>query len=470
MPTLTPTPTPTSTPTQAQLLASIEALQTEQRTNMNNYAAALTLNERTRIMNRMKDNETLRTNLLQSLGAVTGTNAQQAANQATAAKDLTFALLVAEHELKTQGEQLDAVQQSHDGKKRMIELNTYYGKRFMAQADVMKIFIYLCIPVLIIAYLANAGLFPNYIAGFMIIAIVVIGVVYIYAAVHDINRRDKMNFDEYTWEFDPSRVGTIVNPNYGATGSDANGNMVGCFNGKCCGPNTQWDATSGRCGASTSTSTTRTSTTRTSTTQPAAAASGFVGNLTTQSKTIKQLLADKCPVNVGETRDGIVYIHPTNTATRYDYLFSGCIDAKTCETDITNADSVSDNILKNIPNNGDCGYWNLGDYFWNNTSKKWVKGKTVRERLTEKCPLSGSETRNGIVYINPTNSATRENYLFSGCTDAGTCDNIPNDYSKATKNQIDPISKNLLNNISNNCGSWTIGDYSMNGTKWIKNK
>ena len=378
MPTLTPTPTPT----QAQLLANIEALQTEQRTNMNDYAAAVTLNERTRIMNRMKDNETLRTSLLQSLGVVTGTNAQQATNQVTAAKDLTFALLVAEHELKTQGEQLDAVQQSHDGKKRMIELNTYYGKRFMAQADVMKIFIYLCIPVLIIAYLANAGLFPNYIAGFMIIAIVVIGVVYIYAAVHDINRRDKMNFDEYTWEFDPSRVGTIVNPNYGATGSGANGNMVGCFNGRCCGTNTQWDATSGTCVQNAQgggTSTTRTSTTRTSTTQPAAAASGFVGNLTTQSKTIKQLLADKCPVSVGETRDGIVY-------------------------------------------------------------------------------------------INPTNVATRENYLFSGCTDAGTCNNIPNDSSKATKNQIDPISKNLLNNISNNCGSWAIGDYHMNGTKWIKNK
>ncbi len=211
------------------------------------YGSAQTITERTRIMDKMKKNEALRTSLQASAGNVNLVQTQQAVNQRTAAEELAFAMSVVDHELKTQREQLEALQTSHDGKKRMIELNTYYGKRFMAQASVMKLFIYMCIPVLILAILANAGLFPTYIAGLMIIAIVLIGVVYIYAAVHDINRRDKMNFDEYTWEFDPSRVGTIVNPNYGTAGSGANGNIVGCFNGKCCGANTQWDPPSGTC-------------------------------------------------------------------------------------------------------------------------------------------------------------------------------------------------------------------------------
>ena len=231
---------------QDQLLTSVQQLQIAQRENMNDYASAQTINERTRIMDKMNTNETLRTNLLASAGNVNLVQTQQSVNQRTAAEDLQFAVSVAEHELNNQREQLDAVQTAHNGKKRMIELNTYYGKRFMAQSDIMKIFIYMCIPVLILAILANAGLFPSYIAGLMIIAIVVIGVVYIYAAVNDINRRDKMNFDEYMWEFDPSRVGTIVNPNYGVSGSGINGN-VGCFNGRCCGTNTQWDAPSGTC-------------------------------------------------------------------------------------------------------------------------------------------------------------------------------------------------------------------------------
>jgi hypothetical protein len=234
---------------QDQLLTSIQQLQAAQRENMNEYASAQTNDARTRIMSTMKKNEALRANLLASASDV---NLVQTKILATLTKENANIVKIvefAQDQLKTQLEQLEALQESHDGKKRMIEINTYYGKRFMAQAGVMKIFIYMCIPVLILAILANAGLFPSYIAGFMIVAIVVVGVVYIYAAVHDINRRDNRNFDEYTWEFDPSRVGTIVNPNYGTTGTGTSGprNVVGCFNGNCCGPSTKWDGGTGTC-------------------------------------------------------------------------------------------------------------------------------------------------------------------------------------------------------------------------------
>jgi hypothetical protein len=138
---------------------------------------------------------------------------------------------------------------ANDGKKRMIELNTYYGKRFNAQAGVVKLFIYTCVPVLILAILANAGLIPTTIAGFIIVIIIVTGLIYIYGAVSDINRRSKMNFDEYEWEFDPSRVGVISNPNYASKGGMGAGIGSGCVNGNCCGPNTLWDPNSGICNA-----------------------------------------------------------------------------------------------------------------------------------------------------------------------------------------------------------------------------
>jgi hypothetical protein len=140
---------------------------------------------------------------------------------------------------------------ANDGKKRMIELNTYYGKRFNAQAGVVKLFIYTCVPVLILAILANAGLIPTTIAGFIIVIIIVTGLIYIYAAVSDINRRSKMNFDEYEWEFDPSRVGNMSNPNpdYVSKGGMGAGIGSGCANGDCCGFNTIWDPNSGICNA-----------------------------------------------------------------------------------------------------------------------------------------------------------------------------------------------------------------------------
>ena len=197
---------------QQQLLTSVQQLQDAQKDLMNRYSGATDPTDRKKIANEMDKNEMLRSNLLSSSGAAALVQRHAIDTKQDAAKDLTAMTLLMEAELKSARDQLDEIQTIRLGKERMIQLNTYYGKRFMAQAGVMKIFIYMCLPILILAVLANMGLLPNYIAGFAIIASIVIGIVYIYGAVHDINRRDKMNFDEYTWEFDPSRVGPIVDP------------------------------------------------------------------------------------------------------------------------------------------------------------------------------------------------------------------------------------------------------------------
>jgi hypothetical protein len=237
---------------QQQLLASTQQLQDAQTTLMQRYTATTDEIERKKIVNEMDKNETLRSNLLASSGNIALVQNQAVAIKQNAATDATAMMKVMDAELKDARKRMEEIQTNRTEKERMIELNTYYGKRFMAQAGVMKIFIYMCIPVLILAVLANAGFLPNYIAGFMIIASIVIGIVYIYGAVQDINRRDAMNFDEYTWEFDPSRVGPL---NQGGgkhkkkkndSNADAAG-TTGCSNGQCCAPPTKWDAKTNQC-------------------------------------------------------------------------------------------------------------------------------------------------------------------------------------------------------------------------------
>ena len=86
---------------------------------------------------------------------------------------------------------------------------------------------------------------------------------------------------------------------------------------------------------------------------------------------------------------------------------------------------------------------------------------TVKDLLEKKCPLSISQTRDGNVYINQTNSALRDKYLFSGCTDSNTCNTT----------NMDPISKNILDSIPSkgHCGAWDLGDYGWNQDKgkWV---
>ena len=236
---------------QQQLLKSVQQLQDEQTNNISTFATSSDPTEKNQILGRMKQNETLQTQLLSSLGRVALVQTQEVDNRRNAAKELAILVELAEQERQDMRARVNAIQTTHSAKPRMIELNTYYGKRFMAQAGVMKIFIYMCLPVLVFAVLANMGLLPNYIAGFIIIAIIVVGIIQIYYAVHDINRRDKMNFDEYTWEFDPSRVGAVINPKDVTKRhrhQHHRADTKSCSNGDCCdGTTTIWNPASKTC-------------------------------------------------------------------------------------------------------------------------------------------------------------------------------------------------------------------------------
>jgi hypothetical protein len=130
-----------------------------------------------------------------------------------------------------------------NNKNRQVQLNTYYGKRFMAQTGVLRIFIYTCIPILFLLILTKSELFPTYIAGILIIITILIGAIFIYLGIEDINKRDKVNFDEYAWEFDPSKVGDgkLVSNSDASFLLDASN----CMNGVCCATGTEFRQ--GRC-------------------------------------------------------------------------------------------------------------------------------------------------------------------------------------------------------------------------------
>ena len=233
---------------QQQLLTSVKQLNDAHNELMHRLSAATDATERTNLMNELDKNATLRASLLSSAGAAALVQNQSVVTKHNDAVGVNAMADFVNAEKKSAQAQMDEIQDIRNNKQRMIQLNTYYGKRFMAQSGVMKIFIYMCIPILILAVLANMGFLPNYIAGFAIIASIVVGIVYIYGAVSDINRRDKMNFDEYAWEFDPSRVGAIVHPHHhGKKDKDTQSTLGACFDKGCCAPPTTWDHKTKQC-------------------------------------------------------------------------------------------------------------------------------------------------------------------------------------------------------------------------------
>lgn len=146
-------------------------------------------------------------------------------------------------------------------KLRMVEINTYYGEKYKAYGGLMKIVLLICAPIFLLAVLSKIGILSRGIAGSLSFVIVAIGAFFIIKRVANILSRSNMTFDEYNWDFDPSKVVVSEHSSLNAPSSSfsldkkahsletelTNAFGVGCVDGECCSAGTTWNASTKRC-------------------------------------------------------------------------------------------------------------------------------------------------------------------------------------------------------------------------------
>jgi hypothetical protein len=126
----------------------------------------------------------------------------------------------------------------------MVEINTYYGKKYNAHKKIMQTVVFTCLPLLIVAVLANKGILPNNISTLLVGIIIVIGAVLIGMQIIDISNRDNMNFDEYNWYFNPTDAPTSSDEN--AKNPWETGSIV-CIGSQCCYEGSTYDSNQNIC-------------------------------------------------------------------------------------------------------------------------------------------------------------------------------------------------------------------------------
>lgn len=89
--------------------------------------------------------------------------------------------------------------------RRMVEINTYYNDRYQAYIDLMKLIIYIAVPVLIISFLAKRNILSFNVALGLSGVVLIIGFVLLLMKITDLSNRNNMNFNEYDWKFDPTK-------------------------------------------------------------------------------------------------------------------------------------------------------------------------------------------------------------------------------------------------------------------------
>ena len=153
-----------------------------------------------------------------------------------------------EDELNNAKIQLNQMYEIKHNKMRMVEINTYYGKRYRAQAGVMKLVIFVGVILLALIILNKKGLLPETIANILLGTVFAVGGFFIIWRVLDISWRDNMNFDAYNWQFNPdAKAKTEYDYKMPSIDFNTEKPLVDCIGNACCTAGMVYDAQMRKC-------------------------------------------------------------------------------------------------------------------------------------------------------------------------------------------------------------------------------
>ena len=150
---------------------------------------------------------------------------------------------IAEKQLNKEKERLKILNAEKYNKLRMVEINTYYSKKYEALGSITIIVISFFLIAFVINYLTSIGIIPASLADTVNPILIGIGLFILLMAYFDILKRSKFNFDEYSFmkpddssSSGDSEIGIWPEPDLGS-----------CVGETCCSEGTTYDEQSDTC-------------------------------------------------------------------------------------------------------------------------------------------------------------------------------------------------------------------------------
>jgi len=230
-----------------QILNDIQSLQQMEQQLFNTLETNpnLSTEEQKEIIKKINQLSNMRTNLYQTLSGVNN-YFQNALNTSVGSlREQAIAIDIVENELNRAKKRLSILEEEKNNKIRLVEINTYYGDRYAAHSQLMKIVIFTLIPVIILAFIHSKGFLPDTIYYILLIIVALIGAYFFWTQIASMIARDNMNYQEYAWSFDPNSM---------STGSPSDDDPWGSLNGygtcigqRCCSKGLVYDTDINQC-------------------------------------------------------------------------------------------------------------------------------------------------------------------------------------------------------------------------------
>ena len=230
-----------------QIIENIKSLQT---TEIKLYdrleSTTLSYEQKQEIIDKINQISQMRINLYANLKDMYSYYQQDVSGSRNAMNDQLVSLDLIENELNGSKIRLNLLEAQKNNKIRLVEINTYYGKKYNAHKEIMQIIVIVCIPVLILTILASKGIIPSRLNTLLTGIIIIIGLYIIGAKIIDLSNRDNMNFDEYDWYFNKDEAPT--NSSESNINSDPWSTIsLTCVGSECCNDNSIYDETQNKC-------------------------------------------------------------------------------------------------------------------------------------------------------------------------------------------------------------------------------
>ncbi len=224
-----------------QVLNNISQLQTQEKQLYDSLDdVTLSSDEKQQIINKINEISQMRMNMYASMKDMYSYYQQNvAASRSTLGQEVA-AINVLENELNDAKIRMNLIEDQKYNKLRLVEINTYYGKRYNAHSRLMKMIVIMCIPIIILAVLANRGILPPKLYMFLTGLILIIGIILISMQLFDMSNRDNMNWDEYNWYFDKSTAPTDTSDGSSSSNPWTTGSMT-CVGSACCYDGSTYD-------------------------------------------------------------------------------------------------------------------------------------------------------------------------------------------------------------------------------------
>ena len=229
-----------------QVLDNISQLQTQEKQLYDNLDdITLTSEQKQQIIARINEISQMRLNMYSSMKDMYAYYQKNVAASRSALGQEVIAIDILENELNQAKIRLNLLEDQKLSKLRLVEINTYYGKRYNAHSRFMKTIVITCIPVIILSVLANWGILPSNLYVFLTGIVIIIGVVVMGLELIDMSNRDNMNWDEYNFYFDKQNAPS--DNNEGIPSDPWGTPSITCIGSACCYAGSTYDDKTNNC-------------------------------------------------------------------------------------------------------------------------------------------------------------------------------------------------------------------------------